>query len=80
MECVGPEQHPRVWGNLSLIFAIGLSVGSLGMSALLKRGATYTNLFEIATIALGVGLISTALLSCQQLVSDSNTIKNPPHP
>ncbi|AKN60527.1 hypothetical protein WB44_04690 [Synechococcus sp. WH 8020] len=75
MECVGPEQHPRVWGNLSLIFAFGLSVGSLGMSAFLKRGATYTNLFEIATVALGVGLVVTAVLSCKQLVSDSSSAK-----
>lgn len=75
MECVGPEQHPRIWGNLSLIFAIGLSVGSIGMSALLKSGAAYTNLFEIATVTLGLGLISTALLSCKQLISDSNSAK-----
>ncbi|WP_413429519.1 YbfB/YjiJ family MFS transporter [Synechococcus sp. Cu2B8-bc1011] len=75
MECVGPEQHPRVWGNLSLIFAFGLSVGSLGMSAFLKRGATYTNLFEIATVALGVGLVVTVVLSCKQLVSDSSSAK-----
>lgn len=75
MECVGPEQHPRVWGNLSLIFAFGLSVGSLGMSAFLKRGATYTNLFEIATAALGVGLVVTAVLSCKQLVSDASSAK-----
>ena len=30
MECVGPEQHPKIWGNMSLIFAFGLSVGSWG--------------------------------------------------
>ena len=75
MECVGPEQHPRIWGNLSLIFAFGLSAGSLGMSAFLKRGATYTNLFEIATIALSLGLLFTAILSCKQLMSDKRMTK-----
>ncbi len=74
MECVAPEQHPRVWGNLSLISAFGSSIGSITMSEFLKRGATYTNLFEIATFALCLGLIFTASLSCTQLASDLNLI------
>ncbi len=74
MECVGPDQHPRVWGSLSLIFAFGLSIGSTGMSTLLEHGASYTNLFEIAAVALGLGLFSTSLLSCRQLISDSKSV------
>ncbi|MDP6204121.1 MAG: hypothetical protein QGG12_08010, partial [Prochlorococcaceae cyanobacterium ETNP18_MAG_14] len=73
METVGAAQHPRIWGTLSLVFAIGLSAGSNGMSFLLKLGLSYIQLFVIAAIALGIGVIFTALLSCRPLPSEAHS-------
>jgi hypothetical protein len=70
METVGHLQHPRIWGILTFAFALGLSLGSNGMSALLQTGQTYLDLFKIAFWTLCVGLFLTACLSCRRLPSD----------
>jgi len=73
MEAVGTAQHPRIWGTLSLVFAIGLTAGSNGMSLMLKLGFSYIQLFVIAIIALAMGVIVTGLLSCRPLPSEAHT-------
>ena len=73
MEAVGHVQHPRIWGNLTFAFALGLSLGSNGMSALLQSGQTYLGLFKIAFWTLCVGLFLTASLSCRALPSDQRS-------
>ena len=70
METVGHLQHPRVWGILTFAFALGLSLGSNGMSALLQAGQTYLDLFKIAFWTLCVGQFLTVCLSCRRLPSD----------
>ena len=73
MEAVGNSQHPKTWGTMTLAFAIGLTVGSNGMSALLQYGQTYLDLFEIGFFIALSGLIITMFLSCRTLPSDQKT-------
>ena len=73
MEAVGNSQHPKTWGTMTLAFAIGLTVGSNGMSALLQYGQTYLDLFEIGFFIALSGLIITIFLSCRTLPSDQKT-------
>ena len=70
MEAVGHAQHPKTWGTMTLAFALGLSVGSNGMSALLQYGQTYFDLFAIGFLIAFSGLVLTIFLSCRTLSSD----------
>ena len=70
MEAVGHAQHPKTWGTMTLAFALGLSVGSNGMSALLQYGQTYFDLFAIGFFIAFSGLVLTIFLSCRTLQSD----------
>ena len=70
MEAVGHAQHPKTWGTMTLAFALGLSVGSNGMSALLQYGQTYFDLFAIGFFIAFSGLVLTIFLSCRTLPSD----------
>ena len=73
MEAVGHAQHPKVWGNMTFAFALGLTVGSNGMSALLQYGQTYLDLFRIGFLVACSGLALTLFLSCRTLPSDQQT-------
>ena len=73
MEAVGHAQHPKTWGTMTLAFALGLSVGSNGMSALLQYGQTYFDLFAIGFLIAFSGLVLTIFLSCRTLPSDQKT-------
>lgn len=70
MEAVGHAQHPKTWGTMTLAFALGLTVGSNGMSALLQYGQTYLDLFAIGFFIAFSGLVLTMFLSCRTLPSD----------
>ena len=70
MEAVGHAQHPKTWGTMTLAFALGLTVGSNGMSALLQYGQTYLDLFAIGFFIAFSGLVLTIFLSCRTLQSD----------
>lgn len=70
MEAVGHAQHPKTWGTMTLAFALGLTVGSNGMSALLQYGQTYLDLFAIGFFIAFSGLVLTIFLSCRTLPSD----------
>ena len=70
MEAVGHAQHPKTWGTMTLAFALGLTVGSNGMSALLQYGQTYFDLFAIGFFIAFSGLVLTIFLSCRTLQSD----------
>ncbi len=70
MEAVGHAQHPKTWGTMTLAFALGLTVGSNGMSALLQYGKTYLDLFAIGFFIAFSGLVLTMFLSCRTLPSD----------
>ena len=70
MEAVGHAQHPKTWGTMTLAFALGLTVGSNGMSALLQYGQTYLDLFAIGFFIALSGLVLTMFLSCRTLPSD----------
>ena len=70
MEAVGHAQHPKTWGTMTLAFALGLTVGSNGMSALLQYGQTYLGLFAIGFFIAFSGLVLTIFLSCRTLQSD----------
>ena len=73
MEAVGHAQHPKTWGTMTLAFALGLTVGSNGMSALLQYGQTYLDLFAIGFFIALSGLVLTIFLSCRTLPSDQKT-------
>ena len=73
MEAVGHAQHPKTWGTMTLAFALGLTVGSNGMSALLQYGQTYLDLFAIGFFIALSGLVLTMFLSCRTLPSDQKT-------
>ena len=73
MEAVGHAQHPKTWGTMTLAFALGLTVGSNGMSALLQYGQTYLDLFAIGFFIAFSGLVLTIFLSCRTLPSDQKT-------
>ena len=73
MEAVGHAQHPKTWGTMTLAFALGLTVGSNGMSVLLQYGQTYLDLFAIGFFIALSGLVLTIFLSCRTLPSDQKT-------
>ena len=73
MEAVGHAKHPKVWGNMTFAFALGLTVGSNGMSALLQYGQTYLDLFRIGFLVACSGLALTLFFSCRTLPSDQQT-------
>ncbi len=72
-EIAGAADHPRYWGILTLVFGVGITVGSYALAWLIDVGWSYRSTFVIAALSLALGLLLSLGpgLRTQQPAADS---------